>query len=108
METLTKEECKKIISRLGFKFGVAPRLIAGRLLSDQDKIDMMEGNIPIASLEASVEVWRDNGMPDYAHGNLETYEDEKKRLKYEERLRENTFDGLLKYRKPFVDYRLID
>jgi hypothetical protein len=71
MELLTKEECKKILSRLGFKLGVSPRLISERLLSDQDKIDMLDGNFEISSLEASVEVWRDNGMPDYAHGMTE-------------------------------------
>jgi hypothetical protein len=73
----TADECKKIISKLGFKLGVSPNLIATRLLSDDDKGDMMEGNTEISSLEAAVEVWRDNGMPNYAFGRTETYEEEK-------------------------------
>jgi hypothetical protein len=73
----TADECKKIISKLGFKLEVSPNLIATRLLSDDDKGDMMEGNLEISSLEAAVEVWRDNGMPNYASGRTETYEEEK-------------------------------
>jgi hypothetical protein len=71
---LTKEECKKIISKLGFKFGVSPRLIVTRLLSDEDKEDMTKGFVPIASLEKSVEVWKLYGMPNYANGETEPYE----------------------------------
>jgi hypothetical protein len=65
---MTKDECKKILSKLGFDLGVSPNLIATRLLGDQDKVDMMAGEIPIVSLRANIEVWRDNGMCDYAHG----------------------------------------
>lgn len=65
---MTKDECKKILSKLGFDLGVSPNLIATRLLSDHDKVDMQEGVIPIASLRANIEAWRDNGMCDYANG----------------------------------------
>jgi hypothetical protein len=65
MSLLTKDECKKIISRLGFELGVSPKLVALRLLNDLDKTDMLNGDLPIASLRAHMEVWRDNGMPDY-------------------------------------------
>ena len=68
---MTKEECKRILSKLGFELGVSPSLIATRLMNEKDKVDMMEGVISIASLRANVEVWRDNGMPDYAHGLTE-------------------------------------
>ncbi len=107
MEVFTKEECKKILSKVGFKLGVSPNLIATRLLSDNDKKDMLEGDLSIVSLEEAVEVWRDNGMPDYAHGKTETYEAEKKRLQYEKSLMAPE-EKRSSYRKPFVDYRLTD
>ena len=65
----TAEECKKILSSLGFKLGVSPRLISVRLLSAQDKEDMINGLVPITSLEKAVEVWRDTGMRNYADGS---------------------------------------
>lgn len=104
----TTEECKKILSRVGLKLGVSPRLISERLLSDRDKRDMLIGVLSIASLEETVEVWRDNGMPDYAHGSIETYEAEKKRLAYEKSLSEGSEEEGLTYRKPFIDYRVVD
>lgn len=69
----TKEECKKIISSLGFKLGVSPNLIATRLLSEEDKLDMLAGDLPIVALECHIGVWMDNGMPDYAHGKTDIY-----------------------------------
>lgn len=109
MEVLTKEECKKILGRIGFKLGVSPNLIATRLLTDQDKLSMLEGELSIASLEESVKVWMANGMPDYAHGSSESYESQKKRIQYEKLLREREeLDEGLVYKKPFVDYRIVD
>lgn len=64
----TREECKKILSKLGFKLGVSPALIATRLLSEDDKQDMVNGDVPMEALECAVKVWMENGMPDYAHG----------------------------------------
>lgn len=75
MELLTKQDCKKMLSSIGFKLGVSPRLISERLLSDRDKLDMMQGLISFASLEASVELWRDNCMPDYVYENKAIYEE---------------------------------
>jgi len=90
----------------GIKFGVSPRLISERLLSDLDKDDMLLGFVGIVELEASVEVWRDNGMPDYAHGKTVPYHTEKQRLNYEKKLAQTTQKEL--YRKPFVEYRTGD
>lgn len=104
---MTKEECKKILSMIGFKLGVSPNLISARLLSDDDKIYMLDGIISIVELESSVEAWRNNGMPDYAHGKRETLEAQKNREKFEESLA-NHVDEPAGYRKPFVDYRLVD
>jgi hypothetical protein len=98
------DECKKMIFNVGIKLGVSPNLIATRLLSDLDKSDMLAGLINIVELEAHVEVWEGNGMPDYAHGLTETYEAEKKRLYQQSILRKNSEDSERVYRKPFVEY----
>lgn len=77
-------------------------------MSDEDKLDMLEGKLDISSLEAAVGVWRDNGMPDYAHGKTETYAEEKIKLKYDKVLSERKTEKRLSYVKPFVDYRIVD
>lgn len=68
----TKEECIEIISGLGNKFGVPPKLIAKLMLSDLDKSGMLSGEINIEALEAYTEDWKARGMPDYskASGNF--------------------------------------
>ncbi|HHF7350811.1 TPA: hypothetical protein ACPSKZ_000661 [Legionella anisa] len=65
---------------------------------------MLKGVLPIALLEQTVEVWRDNGMPDYAHGKTESYAAEKRRIKYAESQEKRA----LGYRGAFVDYRVMD
>lgn len=72
---MTDEECKKVLFRCGIKYGVSPKLIALRLLSDDDKNDMREGLLPIASLECAIEAWIDAGYPDYAGGNSKPWVD---------------------------------
>ena len=69
----TKEECQRIISKIGFELGVSPNLIATRLLSADDKADMMNGLIPIDALMTGVKCWMDAGMPDYANGRTSPY-----------------------------------
>lgn len=69
----TKDECKKILSKLGFKLGVSPKLIATRLLSEEDKADMLNGNLDLNSLESHIKIWIANRMPNYACGTCETY-----------------------------------
>lgn len=64
----TDSECKKLISSIGWELGVSPALITTRLLSEDDKNDIRSGSIDKVALKCAVEVWRDNGMPDYAHG----------------------------------------
>jgi hypothetical protein len=54
-----------MIFKVGIKLGVSPKLIATRLLSPEDKEDMMKGSISIVELEAAIAVWCDNGMLDY-------------------------------------------
>ena len=52
---------------------VKAELISNRLLSKEDKQDMLDGLIPIDSLVTAVRVWMVNGMPDYADGKFEAY-----------------------------------
>lgn len=63
----SQEECKKIISRVAWKVGISPKLIATQLLSADDKVDMMSGDLKEADLEAAASVWVSNGMPDYVN-----------------------------------------
>ena len=65
---LTKEDCKRILFKVGIKFGVSPKLISERLLDAQDKCDMLNGEVPIEYLEVAVQAWMDAGQPDYAKG----------------------------------------
>ena len=65
---LTDSECKDIIRILGKRLNVEPRLITTRLMSEDDKQDMREGNLPVKSLEVHIRVWIENGLCDYAHG----------------------------------------
>lgn len=64
----TDKECKSLISSVAWSLGVSPRLISVRLLDDNDKNDLRHGVITKEALKCAVEVWRDNGMPDYANG----------------------------------------
>lgn len=65
---LTDSECKDIIRRLAKRHGVQARLIVTRLMSEEDKQDMREGNLPAKALDCHIKVWKENGMCDYAHG----------------------------------------
>ena len=64
----TKKECQTKIFNLGIKFGVSPKLIATRLLSLEDKEDMLNGLVPDSALETAIVAWRELQMPDYANG----------------------------------------
>lgn len=70
---LTKEQCQRRLFHLGLKLGVSPKLISTRLLSNDDKQDMVEGLIPDEALECHVRCWMEAGMPDYANGHTEPY-----------------------------------
>ena len=48
---------------------VKASLISERLLSNEDKQDMLNGLIPIESLIAHVKAWQDTGMRIYADGS---------------------------------------
>lgn len=52
---------------------VKAELISTRLLSKEDKQDMLNGFLPIDALLTHVKIWRDNKMPDYANGKFDVY-----------------------------------
>jgi hypothetical protein len=37
-------------------------------MSEDDKNDMRNGNLPRESLKLHVQIWKKSGYPDYAHG----------------------------------------
>lgn len=95
MKTLTAIDCRKILFNLGIQFGVSPKLISERLLSDLDKNDMMAGLISIASLEAHMAVWKEKGMPSYVN-----QKPKEKKQKHQANKSEQT--GCRKYKRPFI------
>lgn len=72
---LTTEECKSVLFKIGIKLGVSPKLISTRLLSQDDKKDMLQGLLPIDILTIAVQAWMKNKMPDYANGKFEPYKE---------------------------------
>jgi len=48
-------------------------LISTRLLSKEDKDDMLNGLVSDETLETAVQAWMSAGMPDYANGHTEPY-----------------------------------
>lgn len=70
---LTQDQCKKKLFNLGVKLGVSPKLIATRLLSPEDKEDMLSGSISDDALETHVKVWMHWGMRNYADGSGKPY-----------------------------------
>ncbi len=69
----SEKECKSMIFKLAIKNGVSPKLIASRLLSHDDKQDMLEGIVTEPQLDTAIKCWQKLGMPNYACGNHETY-----------------------------------
>lgn len=65
MELLTNDDCIGIIRVLSKKLCVKPQEIVEKLLSDDDKQDMRNGNVSIEALESHVKVWAVNGMPNH-------------------------------------------
>jgi len=71
---LDDNTCKNIIRDLGRRLNVDPKLIVTRLLSEDDKNDMRNGDLPLNALKLHIEVWIKAGLPDYAHGLTEPME----------------------------------
>lgn len=69
----TEEQCKKILSKIGFEIGISPKLISTRLLSKEDKDDMLSGELTKEIIIVHVRVWITNKMPDYTNGKFAPY-----------------------------------
>lgn len=65
---LTVKDCKTTLFNIGIKLGVSPALISNRLLSKEDKQDMLDGNLPVDAILVAVTLWKQQGFPDYANG----------------------------------------
>jgi hypothetical protein len=52
---------------------VKAELISTRLLSKEDKQDMLSGLVTVESLMTAVKCWMKSRMPDYANGHTDPY-----------------------------------
>lgn len=68
--TEREEICKRMLFKLAIKHGVAPKLISERLLSKDDKEDMLNGLVSFETLDAYVQIWKEYGMCNYVEVNL--------------------------------------
>lgn len=68
------QECKRMLVRLAMKHQVPPKLISERLLSEEDKADMLSGEIAAQTLDCHIATWVEFGMCNYAEGELSQYE----------------------------------
>ncbi len=64
-----------MLFKLAIKYGVAPKLISERLLSREDKDDMLSGLISLEALDCAVRAWKEKGMCNYADGTGAWYAD---------------------------------
>lgn len=71
---MTVDECKRMLFKLAIKHGVAPKLISERLLSKDDKEDMLAGLVSLETLDCFVKVWKESGMCNYVDGSGKPYE----------------------------------
>jgi hypothetical protein len=67
------EHCKDLLRTVAKMMCVKTELISTRLLSVDDKEDMLNGLISDETLLTGVRVWIKAGMPDYANGKFEPY-----------------------------------
>lgn len=72
--TEREEQCKRMLFKVAIKHGIAPKLISERLLSKEDKEDMLNGLVSFDTLDAHVAVWKEYGMCNYADGSMKPYE----------------------------------
>lgn len=70
---LSVEQCKHLLTLIAKKHCVRASLISTRLLSSDDKQDMLNGEIPMESLENHVEVWKEGGMSDLSNGKTRRF-----------------------------------
>ncbi len=67
------EHCKNLLITIGKMLCVKAEMISTRLLSKEDKQDMLNGFITDEALFVAIKGWMEAGMPDYANGHTERY-----------------------------------
>lgn len=70
---LSVEQCKDLLKMIGQALCVKAELISTRLLSKEDKQDMLNELVPVETLMTAVKCWIKAGMPDYANGHTDPY-----------------------------------
>jgi hypothetical protein len=55
----TVEECKSMLFKLAVKHGISPNLISSRLLSKEDKENMLDGLISFETLDCMVQALKE-------------------------------------------------
>lgn len=73
MTNLTEKQCKSILFNLGIKYGVSPRMISERLLSPEDRVGMLNGDVPLESLDMHVKLWKEGGCLDMVNPDYRFY-----------------------------------
>jgi hypothetical protein len=68
---ISVEHCKDLLRMIAKMMCVKAELISTRLLSKDDKHDMLNDLIPLDALINHVKVWIVNGTPNYSNGNTE-------------------------------------
>ncbi len=68
------EKCKSMLFKCAIKYGIAPKLISERLLSREDKEDMLNGLVSFETLDCFVAVWKEQGMCNHTDGSGSPYE----------------------------------
>jgi hypothetical protein len=70
---LSVAQCKDLLRTVAKMLCVKAELVSTRLLSAEDKQDMIDGLITLDVLATHVKVWKENKMPDYTKGTGELY-----------------------------------
>lgn len=70
MTKLTDQECKKLIFRVAIQCGVSPNLITTKLLSDDDKQDMRNGELSEIAPLCHVTTFREAEFPSRKTGDM--------------------------------------
>jgi len=65
---LSDKACVAVIKQLAKELNVEAKLIITRLMSDEDKDDMRNGDLSREALKLHIIVWKQAGYPDYRHG----------------------------------------
>lgn len=62
--------CKEIIRFLAKRHKIDPKLIVTKLMSEDDKNDLRDGNLSENVFSKHIEVWIKKGCPDYRNGEI--------------------------------------